>query len=94
MISYIRDIVRKGLGAMAHSAQTEISRRIAYEVRRAQRRLIKSMISFFFIALSLVLLAIGGVYLGIEYLAFSKTLAFLTVGVILLLIGIIIKITD
>jgi len=72
----------------------EMTRRIAFEIRKTQRRFIKFLISFFIMALALIFLAVGVVYMSVEYFAFTKTLAFLTIGIVLLFIGIIIKLTD
>jgi len=94
MMHYIRKILAKGIKQAAHSMEGEMTRRIAFEIRKTQRRFIKFLISFFIMALALIFLAIGVVYMSVEYFAFTKTLAFLTIGIGLLFIGIIIKLTD
>lgn len=91
---FLQDLIMKGVRNLTHDMQTQITRRVAYEVRRIQRRIITTGISLFLLALACVFIAAGTVYLGVEYLALTKTLAFLIVGVLLLVIGVVIKLID
>ena len=67
-----------------------------YTVRREihgfQRRLFASLISLMIIAAGVVFLLGSLTFFLIEYLAFSKTITFLLIGIVLLFIGIIIKV--
>lgn len=94
MIRLLREALVKSLRHLTQDVQADIARRVSYEVRRTQRRIVKSLISFFMMALAIIFLTVGAVYLGVEYFAFSKTIAFLIVGIVLLIIGIVIKLID
>jgi hypothetical protein len=93
-MNFFKELFLKGMHQAAHSLEGQVTRRIAFEIQRAQRRAMKLFISFLFAALGLLFLAIGAVYLFVEYLVFSKTVAFLSIGIVLLLIGVIFKLID
>ena len=69
--------------------------RIIYKIKEnileLQRRFILNVFSSLVILASLIFLSIAGVFLLVEYLALTKTLAFGIGGLILLLLGVIIK---
>lgn len=69
--------------------------RIIYKIKKSiidiQRRFILNVFSSLVILISLTFLSIALVFLLLEYLALTKTLAFGIVGLMLLFFGIIIK---
>lgn len=70
----------------------EMIYRARLEMWRFQKRLIKGIISAAILLMALVVLALALVFCIIDYLNLGRTLAFLIVGVILLIVGIILKI--
>lgn len=88
ILGFIKDSMNKGL--------REIDEKILYRIRlemwRFERKIIKSIMAAFILLLSFAVLALSASFFLIEYIHLTKTLAFLIIGIILLIIGVILKI--
>lgn len=74
--------------------EKEFSRTILRRVYKIKRQIMKELIAIFIILISIGLLAISAIFFLIEYIHLNKTLSFLIIGIIVLIIGILIKITN
>jgi hypothetical protein len=92
IMDYLKDSAGNFLKTAVYDQGHELIYKAKLELWRFQKRLIKSMISVFILLLAFSVLAMAGVFSLIEYAQFSKTLAFLIIGAVLLIIGIIVKI--
>ena len=70
----------------------EMVYRARLELWKVERRIMKNITSLFILLISFTALALSAIFFLIEYLNFTKTLAFLAIGLVLLIIGIILKI--
>ena len=81
--------------SLVDSANENIGKEIIYRARAEaniiQRKLVKSIISTFILLLSFVFLAISALFFLIDYAHVVKSLAFLIIGIIILVAGIIAK---
>ncbi len=73
-------------------SKQSISRGIEIEIWKFKKKMFKDLFSIFVIMLGVMSLLLSGLFAMIEFLNFSKTLSFLIIGIIFLIIGIIIKI--
>ncbi len=79
--------------SLARSVRHELFHKINMEITRIQKRMMKQLTSLVIVLTAIVFLAVAAVNFFIEYLLLTKTLSFLIIGILLLLIGIIIKLT-
>ena len=92
--SFFKDALGNAFKGMINEAPRFSERmihRVKLELWRVEKRVMKSLTSLFILFLSFATLALAAVFFLIESLNFTKALAFLTIGVILLIIGIILK---
>lgn len=66
--------------------------RAKMELWAAEKRFMRNLMALFIMLLSFGALALAAVFFLIEYLALTKTLAFLIIGIILLVAAIIVKV--
>ena len=92
---YIKESVSIGISEFTRVLEKELGKtieiKINHLINNIKRQFMKELLSIFTIIISIGLLSISAVYFLIEYLSFTKTLSFLIIGIIVLLIGIIIK---
>jgi hypothetical protein len=69
----------------------EIIYRARMEMHAFQKRLVGSLVAASFLMLSFLFLSLAAVYFFIEYMHLTKTLSFLIIAIIILIIGIFIK---
>jgi hypothetical protein len=69
----------------------EMIYRAKLEMWRFQKRLIKGIMAAFILLMSFAVLALTLIFFLIDYTGMGRTLAFLIVGILLLIIGIILK---
>ena len=89
---YFYDMFSKMTRDMPSLGDRLISR-INFEIRRTERRIMKNLAALFILLLSFAMLAFSAIFFLIEYIHLTNTLSFLAIGIILLLIGIIIRVT-
>jgi len=92
LLDFIRKKVKKGTAEILEEIRKEVSHKINLEIAYMQRRIVRELISITVLLASIIFLVISAAYFLIEYFMLSKTLAFLIVGIILLLVGIILRI--
>jgi len=65
--------------------------KIHKEIYHTKKKMIKTLTVFLILALAGISLILSLVFFMTEYLLITKTIAFLTLGIVLMLIGLIIK---
>ena len=65
--------------------------RIKLEVWKLEKKVMRDLTALFIFLLSFTAFILSAVFFLIEYMNFTKTLSFLIIGIILLVIGIILK---
>jgi hypothetical protein len=85
--------IRQNTLELLDDVKCEVNRKIILEINRIQRKIMVELSSLVILMLAIIFLAIAAIYFLIEYLSFSKTISFLTVGIVILLIGLITRIT-
>jgi len=73
--------------------ENDFKKEVSYRIASYKRKMVKDFIALFILLIALVFLAFASVFLLTEYLSLTKTLAFVIIGIILVLVGLIIKIT-
>ena len=93
LLDLIKEKVKRTTVELLDEIKKEAAHKIRMEIAGIKRQMFREFTSLTILLASIIFLSIAAVYLFIEYFMLSKTLAFLIVGIILLLIGIIIRIT-
>ena len=92
---YLKESITMGFREIATSMDKEFGRVLSYRIEKIlsqiKRQLFKELLSVFMIIISIGLLSVSAVYFMIEYLSLNKTLSFLIIGIIIMIIGILIK---
>jgi len=91
MFDYIKDAFASGIAQFMNEIEREFSRTILKRVYQIKKQIMKELIAIFIIIISIGLLSVSAVFFFIEYLHFNKTLSFLIIGIIVLIIGIMTK---
>jgi hypothetical protein len=89
-------LARKAKEFMVNSLsgmENEFKKEISYKIKAYKRKMVKDLIALFILLIALAFIAIALVFLLTEYLDLTKTLAFGIIGIILVLVGLIIKVT-
>jgi len=89
---FLRNAADEAFLNFLHTSKQSISRGIEIEMWKFKKKMFKDLFSIFVIMLGVMSLLLAGLFAMIEFLNFSKTLSFLIIGIIFLIIGIIIKI--
>jgi hypothetical protein len=91
IMDYIQDAFKSNLRRSLSGIGEDLERTLYRGTRRLIRRFVKEMMSMMLILVSIIFLAVGAVYFFIEYVQLNKTISFLIIGVVILLIGLIIR---
>ncbi len=91
-MDYFKDLLKTNVRRTLRDIEADARMMATEFASKVQRMVIKQVMALFFICVALFLFSLAAVFFMIEYLALTKTLAFLFIGVILLLIGLIIKV--
>ncbi len=92
IVDYFREALVMGFRDLLKNVEKDIDRFVIYKIESVKRKLFFDIINLFFIFLAIGALSLAGVFFFIEYLGFNKTLSFLIIGILFLIISIIIKI--
>jgi len=92
LLDFIGESAGNFLKKMMVNQGQEIFYRAKIEMWRFQRRLIKGMIAVLVLLLAFVALVFAVIFYLIDYVSLGRTLAFLIVGIVLLILGVILKI--
>ena len=88
------DAVSEGVRRFASTKFDLIIDKAEWKLMGLQDRIIKKLVCTLFFGISAVFLALSAFYLMKEYFNLSNTLSFFTIGILLLLIGIFIKLSE
>jgi len=94
IFDYFKDSISVGISEFFKEIEKEFSRTVLRRIYHLKRQIMKELIAIFIILIAIALLAISAVFFFIEYMHFTKTLSFLIIGIIVLIIGILIKLTN
>lgn len=87
----IKESILFGIRDLIGSLEKEITESFIKKLYHIKRQIMRELIAIFIIILSIGLLSVSAVYFFTEYLHLTKTVSFLIIGIILLIIGILIK---
>lgn len=88
---YLRESLGSGIRGFFKNVQDELLTNIFIGLKKVEQHLLKELAAVLILVIGVALLAIACVYFLIDYLLLSRTIAFLTIGIIVLLVGVIIK---
>ena len=71
-----------------------VMQNIEKRIKIIEKRIIRKISSFLIISFGGIILIFSLIFYLIEYLKWSKSLAYLSIGIILLIIGLILKVKD
>ncbi len=94
ILETIRESIFSVIKDFMKNIEAELSKTLMKSLNRVKKQIMKELIAIFMIIISMGLLAISSVFFFIEYLHLNKTLSFLILGIIILIIGILIKLTN
>ena len=92
VIDYIKDFLGINFRRTLEDIEESVMQIVHVNLRRIERRIAKSLVSWSIIVLSIIFFALAIIYFLIEYIGLSKSISFFIIAIILLLIGIILKI--
>ncbi len=92
MMEYLKEGFRKGFDQITSSVNREVRQRVNAEIKKVESKFTRTTLSLTILLLGLLFLAVSVCYLFIEYIGLSRTLSFLIVGALLLLISLLIKV--
>ncbi len=88
---YLGDLLKVGLGKVLRNARDDVFESFNLAIKRTIRKIIKDITGMLLIVAAVIFFAFSLIFFFIEYTGLSKTLSFLIVSIIVLLVGIIIK---
>ncbi len=91
ILEIIRKKIKKNVLEILDEIKREMVHKMNVEMAIIKRRIVKEMISLTVLWTAVIFILISAVYFLTEYLVLTKTIAFLIIGVFLLIIGIIIR---
>lgn len=94
ILNTLKESLALGISDFMKSIEKEFSRQLLKRIYKIKRQIMKELLAIFIILISLALLSASSVFFLIEYLHLTKTLSFLIIGIIILIIGLLIKITN
>lgn len=94
ILDAIKESLMQGIKDFIKNIEREFSQQLMKRIYTVKKQIMKELIAIFIILISLGLLAISSIFFLIEYIHLNKTLSFLIIGIIVLFIGILIKLTN
>ncbi len=94
ILDTIRESILLVIKDFMRNIEGELSKTLARSMNRVKKQIMKELMAMFIIIISIGLLAISAVFFLIEYIHLNKTLSFLILGVIILIIGILVKLVN
>ncbi len=89
---YLKEFVESKVRKAVKMVEGEFVNSIVSTVKEFTNHLMRKLLATLIIASSIIIFALSAVFFGIEYLALSKTISLLIMGIILLLIGVVVKV--
>ena len=90
------DIIKESLERVVRktfkSTEEEINRLVSFHIKRHTSYILKQLMFFFIMAISILFLVLALVFFGIDYLHLGATLSFFIIGIILMTVSVIIKV--
>jgi len=101
----IMDAIKDGLGFVSQFIVSNIvppiaegaeavMKNIDARIRKIEKRIIRKLTSFLIISLGVLFLVFALLFYLIEYLGWSNAVAFFSIGIIILIIGLLLKIGE
>ncbi|MBM3233952.1 hypothetical protein FJZ19_02560 [Candidatus Pacearchaeota archaeon] len=92
IMDFLKESFGSFFGKILSRGKEEMIYRMKLEMWKFQRKVMKTIISACILLLSVAMLALAAIFYLIEYAHLSKTISFLILGIILLVVGILLKI--
>ncbi|MEK6918702.1 MAG: hypothetical protein AABW73_01555 [Nanoarchaeota archaeon] len=93
MLDFLGKTIGEGAAKVVESVKNEAAIRIKKETQKFEERITKRISATMITFLGVILVTIGLAFLIIDYLKISRTITFITLGIIILLVGIIKNLT-
>ena len=93
LVDYITDFLGMNFNKALHNIEREVLYKIESGAHRIVKKAVRTLMSAVIVLFAIMFLALSAVFLFIEYFGLTKTISFLIVGVIILFVALIIKIT-
>lgn len=94
LFDQFNDFLSRTLKYATREFERNTERAVAMRIRRFQRRIVKSVVTFSVLFIAAICLLLAAFFAGTEYLGLTNTLSFLSIGIIALLVGIILKVIN
>ena len=91
ILDYFKESIKLSFREFVKDLEKELMHSFSKKIYYFKKQIIKELMGIMILLISITFLGISIVFLLIEYLNLTKTLAFGIIGIILLIIGIIIK---
>ena len=91
LMDIIKENVAKTIVSYLKNVENDIIKNAEFKINRIKRKIIKDFISISIILIAFFFLAVSITFLFIEYFHLSKTISFGIMGLVLMIIGIIIR---
>ncbi len=88
---YLKDFVEGKVRKAVRMVEGELMHGVVSGIKGFTRYVMRQFLATLIIIGSVGLLTLGAISFCIEYLALTRTLAFLIIGILLLLIGVVVK---
>lgn len=90
-MDFLKEGLQKGVGRFTNEIAEDVKRKVSAEVRRVKGVFIRASLTVVLFAIGIIFITFALSYFFIDYIQLSRTISFLIVGVIALLVGVIVK---
>lgn len=94
LLDVLKENLLLGLRDFIGNLEREFSMPFIKRLYKIKQQIMKELMALFIIIIAIGLLSLSAVYFFIEYLHLTKTISFLIIGIIFLVIGILIKLSS
>jgi len=91
ILDFIKDSFSSAINEFMREIERQFSGMILKRIYHIKKQIMRELVAIFIMIISMGFLAISAVFFLIEYMHLNKTLSFLIIGIIVLIIGILIK---
>lgn len=91
IISYLEKKLSNRFIEFIEKLEDDATKAIMYRINYVKKIILREIMTTIILIAAIIFLSISAIFFFIEFLGLNKTLSFLSIGVVFLLIGIIIK---
>jgi hypothetical protein len=92
ILDFIKESFSAGITEFMREIERQFSDIVLRRVYQIKKQIMRELLAIFIIMISIGLLAISAIFFLKEYIHLNNTLSFLIIGILVLIIGILIKI--